>query len=495
MNSLRRLAVFILLVTLSLPCTIAFAAESLNYSSVSPNEDDRETVTYLDGSRINIKSIVVDKDNKNYYPIKEVVKLFKGTKKEFNFKFDLKKNTLTLYPGASYNKKDTEVIIKSTTQEILENKSAGDGPNAAFAYNRKTKVYVNKKKIDAIVYVYQGSLYMKLEDVAKAVNCGVYYNESGTRIEIKIKQNYNGIEPFRADLTKIKTEVKLGSASTVSIKDTTGVIKPFLEGAELVKNPKTEEDFCKLIKYMVINNIMTCTVSTNLPADEIGVPAYATDLPIKDTIYSNAIDGGYDALDDINYGVIKYADVSVVYGAKCKLKITLQGHYNESTKELAKTNKQYISKCINAIQGLIDKGQLSSDMTETEKAKAIYTWVCKHVTYDWEAYLDLKETPNNQLKSALFDKLAVCDGYARLYTFMCRFLGLYDTEYFVGDADGFLGRAPHAWSLQVLDGKKVMTDPTWGDGGRSQVSGQDIIDYDWFARSLSYFKQNNHYWK
>lgn len=495
MKNLRRLAVFILLVTLCLPTAIVFAAEPLDYSSVSPNEDDKETVTYLDGSRINIKSIVVDKDNKNYYPIKEVVKLFKGTKKEFNFKFDLKKNTLIFYPGASYNKKDTEVTIKSTPQEILENKSAGDGPNAAFAFNRKTKVYVNKKKINAIVYVYQGALYMKLEDVAKAVNCGVYYNKSGTRIEIKIKQNYNGIEPFIADLSKIKTEVKLGSASTVSIKDTTGVIKPFLEGAELVKNPKTEEDFYKLIKYMVINNIMTCTVSTNLPADEIGVPAYANDLPIEGTVYTNAINGGYDALDDIDYGVIKYANVSVVYGSKCKLQITLEGHYDESAKELAKKNKQYMTKCINAIQGLIDEGQISSDMTETEKAKAIYTWVAKHVVYDWEAYLDLKVRPQNQLESALFDQLAVCDGYARLYVFMCRFIGLYDTEYFVGEADGMLGRDAHAWSLQVLDGKKVMTDPTWGDGGRSQESGQDIIDYDWFARPLSYFKANNHYWK
>lgn len=387
-------------------------------------------------------------DAENYFAVKDIAKLFKDTKKKFNFKFNPDKNTLTFYPGKAYNSKDTGVTVKRNKVEAQW--------TASTASNRGTKVYIDSKKVNMTVYILNGTFYMKLIDIAKIADCAIAYSSDSKKVELNVNKPYNGEEELLVNLSKITSKVNIGSPDKVVITDTTGIIKPFFENVKLVKNPKTVEDFENLYKYMLVNNIMSCTIETNLTYD---------DIRLKGSLFDNAASAVY-CIANIRHGLIgnPVVDIAVGSGADCKLEIRFNNHGKQLTpKELAKKNKAYESKINTVLQQLIDTGKLKADMTETQKAYELIKWVADNIEYDWDSYYD-ETYDNSTAYEALYNRKAICSGYTKLYNLLCRKIGLNETEYISGEA-GIFGRGSHAWTAQVLDGKKVMSDATWFDYG------------------------------
>ena len=106
--------------------------------------------------------------------------------------------------------------------------------------------------------------------------------------------------------------------------------------------------------------------------------------------------------------------------------------------------------------------QITSGMTELEKARVYYTWVCENTAYDYQAGDDsISHTPYS-----LFElDTAVCDGYTGAYNLLLKLEGIDCTA---------LSNNSHIWTVATLDGTVYHIDTTWGDSGPA-------INYSYFA--------------
>lgn len=128
--------------------------------------------------------------------------------------------------------------------------------------------------------------------------------------------------------------------------------------------------------------------------------------------------------------------------------------------------QEYRSAAMEAAAAVHDRlwteGTLRPDMTELEKARVYYGWICDHCTYDYQAGdRSLSHIPYNLFANGS----AVCDGYTGAYNLLLKLEGIRCSTVIQGD---------HIWTAATLDGEEYHIDTTWGDSG-SEVS------YDYFA--------------
>ena len=132
-------------------------------------------------------------------------------------------------------------------------------------------------------------------------------------------------------------------------------------------------------------------------------------------------------------------------------------------------------KVTSAVYNLINSLNLWSK-SDYDKIYAVYDWLCKNVTYDYENLEDTTYMLKHTAYAALIDRTAVCQGYAVLFYRLMLELGV-DARVIVGDGGG-----PHAWNIVQLGDYYYNLDSTW-DAGQSE--------YAYFLRSNWTF--GNHY--
>ena len=103
--------------------------------------------------------------------------------------------------------------------------------------------------------------------------------------------------------------------------------------------------------------------------------------------------------------------------------------------------------------------------TDLEKVFYVHEWLVQNIAYDREHLSDGVQDDHN-LRGALLEGTAVCDGYAKTYTLTLRKLGI--TGVLVTSKD--IG---HAWNMVELDGNWYQVDCTWDD----PVDGSDQLGY------------------
>lgn len=99
-------------------------------------------------------------------------------------------------------------------------------------------------------------------------------------------------------------------------------------------------------------------------------------------------------------------------------------------------------------------------MTDYGKLKAIYGWVCDHVTYDYENLTDDTYLLMRSAYAAMIHKTAICQGYAVLLYRLSLMAGL-DVRIVKGTGRG----QPHGWNLVRMGPNWYFADSTW-DAGR-----------------------------
>ena len=115
---------------------------------------------------------------------------------------------------------------------------------------------------------------------------------------------------------------------------------------------------------------------------------------------------------------------------------------------------------------LWESGAITASMTDTEKARVYFEWICGNCTYDYEA----GDKSVSHIPYGLFaNGTAVCDGYTGAYNL---FLKLEDIPCTALSGKG------HIWTVAVLDGEEVHIDTTWGDTG-------DSVDDSFFAMTAA----------
>lgn len=118
--------------------------------------------------------------------------------------------------------------------------------------------------------------------------------------------------------------------------------------------------------------------------------------------------------------------------------------------------------------------------TDTEKARAIFTWIGLNIDYDCGSENRLPAEPESaidplyytqvQLQNILRTRRTRCEGYAFLFKLMCNLAGIYCTQMegyarFRGErVDPATVRPNHAWNAACLDGEWSEIDVSAGSG-------------------------------
>ncbi len=110
--------------------------------------------------------------------------------------------------------------------------------------------------------------------------------------------------------------------------------------------------------------------------------------------------------------------------------------------------------------GKIDDSKLAYTLTshfktELEKVRAIFIWLVKNISYDYEGLGTGKFT--YEIKDVLSKRVAVCAGYANLFSYLCKQANI-RCEYISGKTH----RDLHAWNAVNINNKWYLLDATWG---------------------------------
>ncbi len=123
---------------------------------------------------------------------------------------------------------------------------------------------------------------------------------------------------------------------------------------------------------------------------------------------------------------------------------------------------------------------VSDDMTDMEKALAIYRYIILNTTYDGELLEKVKagaDTEGNRsfcLEGVFEDGLAVCDGMSKAFCCLCRMEGM-ECVRVTGKKTG--SGVAHAWNKVKIDGRWYVVDVT---SGGTLVGNDEVLTYKYF---------------
>jgi hypothetical protein len=107
--------------------------------------------------------------------------------------------------------------------------------------------------------------------------------------------------------------------------------------------------------------------------------------------------------------------------------------------------------------------------TDTEKFKALFSWVAHNISYNYGAYFAPGGTYSN-VQSILRHRSAICVGYAELMDSLCAYAGIPNVSVYgyakdhLSDVHDSLYIDNHAWNAVKLDGEWHVYDVTWTNG-------------------------------
>lgn len=96
-------------------------------------------------------------------------------------------------------------------------------------------------------------------------------------------------------------------------------------------------------------------------------------------------------------------------------------------------------------------GTITPDMTEYDKARAYFTWLCENCSYD---FASTESSMSHSGYRAFAEGVAVCDGYTAAYNLLLKLEGI---------SCSTVSTTDHIWTVAELDGTTVHIDTTWGD--------------------------------
>lgn len=125
---------------------------------------------------------------------------------------------------------------------------------------------------------------------------------------------------------------------------------------------------------------------------------------------------------------------------------------------------------------------IDASMSDYEKVKAIHDYLVIHVNYDNEN-LENNTLPEEAFtaEGALLKNSAVCEGYAKAFSYLCKKAGL-PAELVYGTARDDTHEEYHAWNQVCVDSVWYNIDVTWDDpflNGENISDGSNMI-YDYF---------------
>jgi len=203
-----------------------------------------------------------------------------------------------------------------------------------------------------------------------------------------------------------------------------------------IATPVTPEEMDESIRYMLSSGSNTLT------------------LHYPDTTFVGARDVMHDAMAVLKtYCEQSYNYVSCTFTSGGDVTLTFAATGAETDLETYRTAA--MEAAISVHDRLWKSGLLNAQMTEMDKARLYYAWICENCEYDHDAGDDsLSHIPYNLFENGL----AVCDGYTGAYNLLLKLEGITCRGYYTEN---------HMWTVATLDGVEYHIDTTWGDAGDS----------------------------
>ncbi len=251
--------------------------------------------------------------------------------------------------------------------------------------------------------------------------------------------------------------------------------KPLLT-EELVmypSEPRTVEDFRKVLLYMANENLLEITINYNDSYKEVFENTNETQ-----TNLSTAFDEIVVEYVDFFSGVVEsqYQMEGNIFS--CSLTIKLSSRTVDDTTLIK--NQSYFEQAAYDINSFLHaNGTLNQSMSDEEIAKTLYSFVTKNLQYDTnfspESYTGY---------GAVKNETAVCQGYTALYNYLLKLNNI--------DCYGQAGvitktNTQHIWTVANLDGTKSYIDVTFGD---PTPDIKNYTDYSYFNVSKDFLSQS-----
>lgn len=136
------------------------------------------------------------------------------------------------------------------------------------------------------------------------------------------------------------------------------------------------------------------------------------------------------------------------------------------------------------------KELVTEDMTDREKAKAIYEFTAKSIAYDVEKQKNSEFQWDDSALKVLELEKGICQDYTYLALALLRASGM-EARYVAGTAGAGFNFSRHAWVEVKVDGEWLTMDPTWGAG--YIANGEFVANYteDYFAPNEEAFKTHS----
>lgn len=138
----------------------------------------------------------------------------------------------------------------------------------------------------------------------------------------------------------------------------------------------------------------------------------------------------------------------------------------------------------------IAKELITEEMSDREKAKAVYEFTAKSIAYDVEKLKNSDfEWDDSALKVLELEK-GICQDYTYLALALLRASDM-EARYIAGTAGAGFNWSRHAWVEVKVDGEWLTMDPTWGAG--YIANGEFVANYteDYFEPNEEAFKTHS----
>jgi len=147
------------------------------------------------------------------------------------------------------------------------------------------------------------------------------------------------------------------------------------------------------------------------------------------------------------------------------------GYMSDTRQEMLVTSR------INALMESLDL----QNQTDIGKVVTIYDYITKNVRYDYEGLENDMDMLKYSAYGALWERSAVCQGYATLFYRLALTAGL-DARVITGIASNGEATENHAWNIVKLDNKYYNLDATW-----DSVLAQQGLEYLYFLKANESF--------
>ena len=146
-----------------------------------------------------------------------------------------------------------------------------------------------------------------------------------------------------------------------------------------------------------------------------------------------------------------YNSVSCAYSADGSIVLTFSAA--SAGDQILAYRRAAMEAAIAVHDRLWEQGAITPAMTDYEKARVYYDWICDNCAYDYGA----DDASLSHIAYSLFERgTAVCDGYTGAYNMLLKLEGIDCTA---------LSNSSHIWTVAELDGTEYHIDTTWGDSG------------------------------